>query len=146
MFLEMYRSHVQCSHIINIYEKSQGPKEKGNLYLSGVAALKEGIKKDYGIDCVLSIIDRWTYDSYHVKNHINKHGVQHHKWIDIEDIEDESIYPFLEEAHSYIKQNLEKHNVLVHCQMGISRSSSLVIAFLMKEYGISFKKARDMTR
>jgi protein-tyrosine phosphatase len=37
---------------------------------------------------------------------------------------------------------LKDHNVLVHCQMGMSRSSSLVIAFLMKEYGMDYHSAR----
>ena len=37
---------------------------------------------------------------------------------------------------------LQEHNVLVHCQMGMSRSASLVIAFLMKEYGMDYHSAR----
>lgn len=57
-----------------------------------------------------------------------------------------SIYPFLEEGHAVIKTWLENYNVLVHCQMGISRSSSLVIAFLMKEFGMSLKEARKLVQ
>lgn len=38
------------------------------------------------------------------------------------------------------------HNVLVHCQMGMSRSSSLVIAFLIKEYGMDYHKAKIFTK
>ena len=30
--------------------------------------------------------------------------------------------------------------------MGMSRSSSLVIAFLMKEFGMNYKKARHFTK
>lgn len=70
----------------------------------------------------------------------------HSKWINIQDSEDMSIYPHLDEAHAYIKSMLQKHNVLVHCQMGMSRSSSLVIAFLMKEYGMDYHKARIFTK
>ena len=47
-------------------------------------------------------------------------------------MEDQHIYPHLENAHGYIKANLEKTNVLVHCRMGISRSTTLVLAYLMK--------------
>lgn len=57
-----------------------------------------------------------------------------------------SIYPYLHESHQYIKDMLNKTNVLVHCQMGMSRSSSLVIAFLMKEYGMSYAKAKKYTK
>jgi protein-tyrosine phosphatase len=41
---------------------------------------------------------------------------------------------------------LEQTNVLVHCQMGMSRSSTLVIAFLMKEFNWGFKEAFKYTK
>lgn len=31
---------------------------------------------------------------------------------------------------------------MLHCQMGVSRSSSLVIAFLMKDLGMIFQEAK----
>lgn len=39
----------------------------------------------------------------------------------------------------FIKNEIEKCNVLVHCQAGVSRSSSIVIAFLMYEKGMSYE-------
>ena len=35
--------------------------------------------------------------------------------------------------------------MLVHCQQGISRSSSFVIAFLMKEFGMTLEQAEEHT-
>jgi protein-tyrosine phosphatase len=93
---------------------------------------------------VLTIIDQWAYNHFKVEHKLQ--GIAYHKWINLEDAEDESIYPHLEASHSFIKDKLQEHNVLVHCQMGISRSSSLVIAFLMKEFGMSFNKARELVR
>lgn len=72
--------------------------------------------------------------------------IEGHHRITIEDQEDCSIYPFFVESHAFIKDQLQKHNVFVHCQMGISRSSSLVIAFLMREYGMPFEKAHLHTK
>lgn len=58
MFVDVLNSYQTCSHIINIYHKEENPpKNKGNLYLSGVDALKSPIKEDLGINCVLTIID-----------------------------------------------------------------------------------------
>jgi len=42
---------------------------------------------------------------------------------------------FEEEVKKYPKNN---NRVLVHCAMGISRSSSIVIMYLMKRFNISF--------
>ncbi len=36
--------------------------------------------------------------------------------------------------------------MLVHCQMGISRSASMVIAFLMKELGMDLKNAKEYVK
>lgn len=129
----MWRSHKKCSHIINVFDKTENyPKNKGSLYLSGVYVLEDPVKDDLGINCVLTIIDRWAYQNFKVSHKIQKHDIKHHKWIDLDDVEHENIFPFFEEAHAYIKEMLVDQNVLVHCQMGISRSSSLVIAYMMK--------------
>ena len=130
----MWSTHRNCSHIIDIYDKTEhSSKEKGNLYLSGVHCLGDlNLRTTQKIASVVSIIDSWALNSFKVKEKLEHLEIKEHKWFEIDDIEEESIYPFLEEGHSVIKTWLEKSNVLVHCQMGISRSSSLVIAFLMK--------------
>lgn len=98
------------------------------------------------IGCVLSIIDEWTYKNYKVDKLIQKAGIKHSKWINLNDYDEADIYPHLDDAHAFIKSMLAEQNVLVHCQMGMSRSSSLVIAFLMKEYGMDYHKARIFTK
>ncbi|XP_033748878.1 protein phosphatase Slingshot homolog 1-like isoform X2 [Pecten maximus] len=44
------------------------------------------------------------------------------------------------------KAKRENAKVLVHCKMGISRSASTVMAFLMKEYDMSRKEAFDFVK
>ncbi|XP_060864165.1 protein phosphatase Slingshot [Metopolophium dirhodum] len=47
-------------------------------------------------------------------------------------------------TYKYItKAEQEGSKVLVHCKMGVSRSASVVIAYAMKAYNWSFKKALD---
>ncbi|XP_025199391.1 protein phosphatase Slingshot isoform X2 [Melanaphis sacchari] len=50
-------------------------------------------------------------------------------------------------TYKYItKAEQEGSKVLVHCKMGVSRSASVVIAYAMKAYNWSFKKAFDHVR
>lgn len=58
----MWGKHSDCSHIINIFEETENnSKHKGNLYLSGVYALNDPVKDNFGINSVLTIIDKWAY-------------------------------------------------------------------------------------
>jgi protein-tyrosine phosphatase len=50
---------------------------------------------------------------------------------------------YFEESANYIEEVLSttNHNILVHCHMGISRSASIVIAYLMIKRGLRLKQA-----
>ena len=45
---------------------------------------------------------------------------------------------YFDHCIEFIDYNIKKGNVLVHCMMGISRSSTIVIAYLMKTYSWSY--------
>lgn len=69
------------------------------------------------------------------------------------DIDDEAIAPItthFETAFSYLDKALEdtekSNRILVHCQMGVSRSASVVIAYVMRMYGCSLQQAIAMVR
>ena len=64
----------------------------------------------------------------------------------MEDDESASIFPEFEGTCAFIRSHLENTNILVHCQGGVSRSSCIVIAFLMKERGIGREEARDYVK
>ena len=46
----------------------------------------------------------------------------------------QNLFPKFEVAYAFIKEN-SKHNILIHCLQGKSRSPSLVVFYLMKEKG-----------
>ena len=52
----MTKLYHSVSHILNIYGKEE-PKNKGNLFLSGVIALDKVELKELGIDCVVTVLN-----------------------------------------------------------------------------------------
>jgi len=60
---------------------------------------------------------------------------------EIEDMEEEDLYPFFKEGVEFIANSRLKGNVLVHCRAGISRSASLVIAYLIWIEQLSYEEA-----
>ena len=53
----------------------------------------------------------------------------------------------LENSYNFINDHIEKgHSVLVHCRLGISRSSSIICYYLMKKFNMTFKEALEFLR
>ena len=84
------------------------------------------------INNVLSIIDRPPDYSEEDKIKIN------HKVINIDDYEDANIIKYFKECIEFIEKS---NKVFVHCMCGISRSSTIVIAYLMWKAHCSYYDA-----
>jgi protein-tyrosine phosphatase len=70
-----------------------------------------------------------------------------YKQLPIQDTLTFKILPFFAESNQFIEQALRsKCNVLVHCAMGISRSATLVIAFVMSASGLSYEKVNKLVK
>lgn len=64
-----------------------------------------------------------------------------YKLLEMRDIPEQNIIAHFEEAHAFINSALKKNSngevkgkVLVHCHAGVSRSSTIVISYLMRKY------------
>lgn len=69
-------------------------------------------------------------------------GAGHH--ISIEDDGSTSMLPYFEAACSFIHQHRQQGAVLVHCKGGISRSPTMVIAYLMRHEHLSLTDAIEV--
>ncbi|CAD8115731.1 unnamed protein product [Paramecium sonneborni] len=96
--------------------------DKGNLYVGGIQSL-DSIKK-YKFGAIISVIDELEYK---IPSHI------HHLRIVAPDEPNFKLSEHFEKTCKFIKSHLTKTNVLVHCQVGISRSVSIMMAYFIKE-------------
>jgi dual specificity phosphatase 12 len=88
------------------------------------------------IECILTLNKRYV----HPPGMMKSRGLCY-KYISIEDSEDENILPYITESLDFIDRC--NGNILIHCTAGVSRSVSIVIAYLIKVYGMSYDQAYD---
>jgi hypothetical protein len=110
------------------------PVIEGELYISNYSASKQyDILKSLGIKQILSV-------GKELPEHKSPDFKTLH--IRIDDSPYENIYKYFEITNNFIKQG----PTLVHCYAGISRSASIVIAYLMKEKKMSLNQAVEHLR
>lgn len=70
------------------------------------------------------------------------------KYIQIADMNREDILQYFPACIEFIENALNdpKNSVLVHCFYGVSRSATIVIAYLMKKYSLSYQRAFERYR
>lgn len=109
-------------------------KVTDNLFISDIAtAFNKEELKNLGITHVLSTVlglEPAFPDDFDYKN------------IYLRDIPDENIDKHFDECTDYIDKSIEAGGkVLVHCIKGVSRSATIIIAYLMNKKGLSFDEA-----
>ena len=131
MFFSLFKS-VDC-----ILEPVDG---KGGLYLGNISAAEDvsNLRK-LKIKAVLTVAS-YTYLSY------NKSEIPNHRIIPADDYESFDLSVYFTDGIDYLEKNLDSSNVLCHCLAGVSRSATLVIAYLMKKNKWKFAKALEFVR
>ncbi|XP_038063663.1 dual specificity protein phosphatase 12-like isoform X2 [Patiria miniata] len=69
-----------------------------------------------------------------------------HKFVRANDMPNVDILQHFEDCFGFIDDALREGKILVHCMMGVSRSSTIVIGYLMHRDKITFNEAFDMVR
>lgn len=62
-------------------------------------------------------------------------------YVPIRDLEEDSISPYFKRTYEFIEAGIQAGGVFVHCTAGVSRSASLVIAYLIKKYRAPYEEA-----
>lgn len=135
------------NHRINGYRRQQQHQSKyrtpnqitNNLFI-GSAEDAKGVHnlKSLGIGAVLSICD----PKYHTRYPSDFKTLR----IDAEDHDGQNISKYFKRCCDFIDSNRSTCGVLVHCYAGISRSATVVIAYLMKRHNIPPRAALNWVR
>ena len=62
-----------------------------------------------------------------------------HKVIQAYDLPTFNLAQFFEETYNWMDSRMEKGNIFVHCAAGVSRSTSTIIAYLIRKFGWDFE-------
>lgn len=131
--LTYFRGQLQ-TYLINVFEATL---IIDNLYLGSFSsALNHSELKQHGITHILSLVnvcpaypDDFIYEV-----------------LPYRDSDDEDLSTHLTQSLSFIREGIHNGKVLVHCFYGKSRSSSIVIAYLMTELGYSYQDSYQIVK
>ena len=82
-----------------------------------------------------------------IECHFEENPFLTYKVIQLLDESSQNIRASFEECFGFIQESLASNeNILIHCVAGMSRSATIVIAFLMKHRNLSLRKAFDFVQ
>jgi len=112
----------------------------GVLYLGDMTAAMEKNKlKREGVKTVLTV-------AVGLRIYYNPiSGIQHHVYPAF-DIETFDLSKYFENTYEAIENGLKKGGVLVHCAAGISRSATIIIAYLMKKNKWTYQETYNFVK
>lgn len=111
----------------------------GNLYLGDYTTSQDSnIIQNHNITTVISVLKEKVINYQHTTL------IKDHKVIPVNDTIYADLSKYFYEMADWIDEKLTKSNVLVHCILGMSRSVTQIISYLMIKKGYKLNEALEM--
>lgn len=105
-----------------------------HLFIGNLDALDQHVLQQHNIQAIVSAVGSDVVIGYPKSVNCMR--------INIDDVETANIEPWLEPCFHFINSNRRiKKNVLVHCHAGVSRSATIVLYYLMKQFNAPLRIA-----
>lgn len=118
--IKITESFESCFDLIRLKQSPECPIHEGtNLYLGGLSATRdESQLQIHNIRTVISMSDASIPEFDNIR----------YIRFPIDDSEDADLLSLLEDVCNVIDENLRSSSLLIHCNFGVSRSGSVVVA------------------
>jgi protein-tyrosine phosphatase len=119
-------------------------KIEDGLYLGDSLCLRDQrLFQEHNIGAVVSIthVKRFFQDWY-----LEIISDDHHLHIPANDSMTQDILPYFTSTCDFIHKNRASCSVLIHCEKGISRSATLMVAYLMRTHKLGRDRALDLVK
>ena len=135
------RAATQCAvkegFVVDLKPDLQIGRVLDRLYISSQdVAADHNLLKQYGIVHILNVAGLPTP---------RYPGITYCQ-VPILDLPEEPLVNYLPECFLFINQAIENGSVLVHCNAGVSRSVSVVVAYLMSHHSMTYEAALNAVR
>ena len=134
-FVDYIQNEV-LPHSLIVQDETTG----GKLYLGGLTVMLSGEAANL-FDHIISVINKRDLEYFTHPDVVDSKKLTHTRFY-IEDEHSSDIYRIFDYTSRLINDLLQQGKcVYVHCFMGVSRSSTIVLAYLMKYKKLNFQDA-----
>lgn len=115
------------------------------LYLGNYSSVKDcDLIRRLNVTTILCTAKECVIPEWIKSSQLPIYNVKH---IPMEDTSEENIEGWFDEATNFIQAAVNRHeNVLVYCYMGVSRSASIVTAYLIQQMKMDYTSAFDVVK